>query len=107
MSRKIVFGTRTLFFSKHAELATDIGTVNLFLCRALNFFELQKPRLLFRLGNVIMKLSSRRSCAFRIFEDVETVVLTFANKLDRLLKVFVGLTRKADDDVARERQTPA
>src|SRR5690349_20218398 len=105
MSRKISFGTRTLFFSKHAELATDIRTVDLILRGALNFLELQKPRLLFRFRNVIMKLRCRCSRAFRVFEDVETVVLTLSDKLDRLLEVLIGLAREADDDVARERQT--
>src|SRR5262249_21114949 len=74
---------------------------------SLNFLELQEPRSLFCFGNVIMKLCHRRSRAFRIFENVETVVLTLSDKLDCLLKIVIGLARKADDDIARERQTSA
>src|ERR671929_1102981 len=56
MTCQIAFGSRTLSFSQHAELSSHVRLVNLFLRRALNFFEFEETRLLFSLRNIIFKL---------------------------------------------------
>jgi hypothetical protein len=73
----------------------------------MHFFKLEKARSLLRLGNVIMKLCRRSSRTLGILEDVQTVVVTLSNQLERLLKILVRLAGKTDDDVARQRESPA
>src|SRR5687768_7715432 len=73
----------------------------------MHLFELEKSRSLFCLWHIIMKLRGRSPSPLRVFEDVKTVVLTLSDEFERLLKVFVSFTRKADDDIARKSQTPA
>src|SRR5262249_7168894 len=54
-----------------------------------------------------MKLRGGSAGAFRILEDVETVVLTLFHEGHSLLEVFVRLAWKTDDDVARQCQAAA
>src|SRR6185503_942128 len=107
MSRQIVFGTRALSLREHAQRPSNIGVVDFFLRPAVHLLELDEPGSLFFLWNVIVKLCCRGSRASGVFEDVETVVLTFSNQLDGLLEVLISLTWKADNDVARQSEAPA
>src|SRR6185369_15013166 len=81
--------------------------VNLLLRRTMHFLEFEETRLLFSLRNVIFKLRGWSAGAFRILEDVKTVVVTLLHESYGLLEVFVSLTGKTDDDVASQRQTTA
>src|ERR1043165_5781991 len=103
--RQIAFGSRALFLNQHRQSSADVGLIDALLDASLCRLEFNESHLLFVIGNVISKVG--RGCAgtFRILEDVDTVVFTLLNQIERLAKVFVGFTRKADDDVARQRET--
>src|ERR1051325_8397451 len=104
MPRYVAFGPRAPSLCQHAERPSDIRPIDFLLRRALHFFEFEEACSLFSFRNVIVKLSGRRAGALRVLEDVKTVVLTLLDKRKCLLEVFLRLTWKTDNDVARQRQ---
>src|SRR5690349_608852 len=76
MACQIACGPRALSFSQHAQLSSHVRLINLLLRRTLHFFQLEEACSLLSLGNVIMKLGRGSAGAFRVLEDVKTVVLT-------------------------------
>src|SRR5689334_2793736 len=107
MTRQIVFGSRALTFGEYTQRLSDIRLVNFLLRRTLHSFEFEEACSLCSFGNVVFKLRGWRAGAFRILEDIKTVVLTLFHERQSLLEVFIRLTGKTDDDVARQRQTTA
>src|ERR1043165_3893141 len=105
MARQVAFGPRALSLRQHAQSSSDIRLEDFVLRRTLHFFELEEACSLFSFGNVVVKLCGWCAGAFRVLEDVKTVVLTLFHERYGLLEVFVRLTRKTDDDVARQCQT--
>src|SRR6185369_263359 len=107
MSAEILIRPRALSFGEHAERPPHIRLVNLLLRDALHPFELQESRSLLVLRHVIVKLRGRSSRTLRILEDIQTVVLALFDELDCLLEILVSLARETNDDIARQRQSPA
>src|SRR5690349_9690119 len=105
--RQIAFRSRALSLDEHLQSATNVRSINAFLILALRCFELEKAGRLFLLRYAVAEIRGRRSGALRVFKDVKTVVLAFLHELERLAKVFVGFTRKPDDDVAGQREPAA
>src|SRR6185503_4988164 len=77
---QIAFRPRALPFRQHAKRSSDVRLVNLLLRRTMHFLEFEETRLLFSLRNVIFKLRGWSAGAFRILEDVKTVVVTLLHE---------------------------
>ena len=104
MTGQIGCGPRALSFREHTQGSSDVRLEDFVLRRTLHFLEFEEACSLFSLGNVVFKLGGRRAGAFRIFEEIQTVVVTLFHERNGLLEVFVRLTGKTDDDVAGQRQ---
>src|SRR5678816_669402 len=101
MTSHVARGASAFPFDKHTDITSDVVVVDLSLQFTMTRFQFQKANLLLLFRNIVNQPGCGSAATLGILKDKQRVVLTLFNQLHSVLKIFIGLTGKAHDDIAR------